>query len=168
MVKIFFDNVNFGSNSGPNNFAKKLASQIKEFNNDDLIVVSKENNINCQISFIQTNLKLAPNILRLDGIYFNSEQSWKEMNEPIKNSYESSDAIVYQSGFNKFLIEKYFGLHDNSYVIHNGTRIDWVNSISPLEHKDIDKFENIWCCASSWRPHKRLKENINYFFRTCF
>ena len=22
---------------------------------------------------------------------------------------------------------------------------------------------DIWCCASSWRPHKRLKENVRYF-----
>ena len=27
----------------------------------------------------------------------------------------------------------------------------------------MDKYENVWCCASSWRPHKRLEENIRYF-----
>ena len=26
-----------------------------------------------------------------------------------------------------------------------------------------DKYDNIWCCASSWRPHKRLEENIRFF-----
>tara|TARA_Y100001963_G_C6722510_1_gene419776 strand:- start:784 stop:1308 length:525 start_codon:yes stop_codon:yes gene_type:complete len=29
----------------------------------------------------------------------------------------------------------------------------------------IDRFENVWSCASSWRPHKRLEDNINYFLQ---
>jgi glycosyltransferase involved in cell wall biosynthesis len=28
-----------------------------------------------------------------------------------------------------------------------------------------NKYENIWCCAASWRPHKRLNENVDYFLQ---
>ena len=27
----------------------------------------------------------------------------------------------------------------------------------------FNNFDEIWCCASNWRPHKRLNENIRYF-----
>ena len=35
--------------------------------------------------------------------------------------------------------------------------------IDSIEKINIDKYETIWSCASSWRPHKRLDENIKYF-----
>ena len=28
---------------------------------------------------------------------------------------------------------------------------------------NFNRYENLWTCASSWRPHKRLSENIEYF-----
>ena len=111
-LKIYFDNVNFKSLSGPNAFGLKLA---REFTNLGHQIVFE--NPDAQLSFIQTNKKLAKNILRLDGIYFNTSQDWKQLNAPIKISYDSADAIVFQSEFNKTLIEKYFGKHKNSHVI---------------------------------------------------
>tara|TARA_Y100000310_G_scaffold345780_1_gene469773 strand:+ start:4666 stop:5568 length:903 start_codon:yes stop_codon:yes gene_type:complete len=157
--KIFFDNVNFQSASGPNSFALKLAMEMTHQNCDIV-----NNNPDAQISIIQTNTKLAKTLLRLDGIYFNSEQDWKQLNAPIQRSYDQAEAVVYQSNFNKTLIEKYFGKHQNSHIIPNGTCITEINKIPALEHKQInDKFENIWACASHWRPHKRLDDNIKYF-----
>ena len=32
-----------------------------------------------------------------------------------------------------------------------------------MENDLTKKYDKIWSCASSWRPHKRLNENINYF-----
>ena len=38
-----------------------------------------------------------------------------------------------------------------------------IEKIQPLENKIIDNHENVWTCAASWRPHKRLKDNIQYY-----
>tara|TARA_Y100001963_G_C6763891_1_gene441158 strand:+ start:1398 stop:2039 length:642 start_codon:yes stop_codon:yes gene_type:complete len=68
--------------------------------------------------------------------------------------------VIFQSNFNKELTFKYFGPHNKYAIIHNGADLDLINSIEKIK---IDKYENIWSCASSWRPHKRLSENIRYF-----
>lgn len=162
-MNILFDNVNLASSSGPNNFAKKLSSQISELDDNFILTSIQEEYIDVQLSFIQTNYKMAPTALRLDGIYFNSEQGWEELNEPIKKSYINSEAIIYQSNFNKLLTEHYFGSHPNTHVIHNGTRMDWISNIPRLDSDKLNQFAGTWCCASSWRPHKRLKDNVAYF-----
>lgn len=161
-MNILFDNVNFSSDSGPNSFARKLAHQFKD--EEHSIAVNGENTpIDVQLSFISNREKRASMALRLDGIYFNSEQNWRLMNEPIKRSYEVADAVIFQSEFNKTLIEKYFGVHKNSHVIHNGTNLDWISKIEPISPTVLDEFAGVWSCASSWRPHKRLEENIRFF-----
>jgi len=161
-VNILFDNVNFSSNSGPNSFAKKLAYQFKDA--DYNVSINGENSpIDVQLSFISNKERRAPIALRLDGIYFNLEQNWTLLNEPIKRSYGIANAIIFQSEFNKLLIEKYFGPHENSHVIHNGTNLEWIKNIKPIEAPVLDNFAGTWCCASSWRPHKRLEENVRFF-----
>ena len=71
-----------------------------------------------------------------------------------------STGVIFQSNFNKELTFKYFGPHNNYAIIHNGADIELINNTEKIQ---IDKYENIWSCASSWRPHKRLNENIRYF-----
>ena len=73
--------------------------------------------------------------------------------------------VIFQSNFNKELTFKYFGPHNNYAIIHNGADIELINSVEKIQ---IDKYENIWSCASSWRPHKRLDENIRYFLEFFF
>jgi len=158
-VRFLFDNIDFNSNSGPNSFGRKLAlSLIKRGHS-----INITDEVDVQLAFIQATQKIAPLIQRLDGIYFNSEQDWKKLNDPIKKTYDVADGVVYQSNFNKILTEKYFGLKEVSTVIHNGTDLNAIELIAPLKNPAIDNFENVWCCASSWRPHKRLAENIRYF-----
>ena len=158
-MRVFFDNVNFYSNSGPNSFAKKLA---KEITGPDCQIVNEKPDV--QLAFIQaTNNFEVPIVQRLDGIYFNIEQDWKRMNAPIEETYRSSRAVIFQSEFNKNLIEKYFGKHSNSNVIRNGTNLTAISKIQPILNDTLSKFDQVWSCASSWRPHKRLKENIRYF-----
>ena len=41
--------------------------------------------------------------------------------------------------------------------------MELINSVLALEGGVLGNYDKIWCCASSWRPHKRLNENINYF-----
>jgi len=162
-VKILFDNVNISSSSGPNSFGRQLLSEFKNLGHDADVNVSEPN---VQLSFIQTNkklAKLAKLALRLDGIYFNTRQDWEMLNRPIKESFDLADLVVYQSNFNKRLTEKYFSSSKRSFVINNGTQQQKIKNIKPLQHQVLNNFSEIWSCASSWRPHKRLKDNIDYF-----
>ena len=162
-MNIFFDNINLQSNSGPNNFAKKLISGMTKEGHHPVYNMSSVHDLDSQLSFIMQTQKLTSTALRLDGIYFNSEQDWKNMNVPIQYSFRNSEAVIYQSEFDKCLIEKFFGVHSNGHVISNGTNIDHISSIKSFTHEMLENFSEVWSCASSWRPHKRLSENIRYF-----
>jgi len=159
-LKILFDNADFSSSSGPNSFARKLAEELLKRKHS----VNEMSDPDIQLSFIMASQNIGiPIIQRLDGIYFNSEQDWKSLNTPIKQTYDIATGIIFQSNFNKVLSEKYFGKKIKSIVINNGTDLSVIESIPALKHPAIDNFENVWSCASSWRPHKRLKENVRYF-----
>lgn len=157
-MKIHFENVDFGSRSGPNGFGLKLARELSKSGHS---VVSDGQDV--RLTFIQGSNSFRPNVLRLDGIYFNSEQDWLSMNEPIRRSYDFANAVIVQSEFNKSLTEKYFGLRENVHVIHNGTSLEDINRISPAQIATGIPREKVWMCASSWRPHKRLADNIRLF-----
>ena len=49
------------------------------------------------------------------------------------------------------------------HVIHNGTSLEDINRISPAQIANGIPREKVWMCASSWRPHKRLADNIRLF-----
>ena len=105
-MKIFFDNVNFNSSSGPNGFGKKLAFMIEKDNQvfssvEDLIKIKEKPDV--QLSFIQATCRLAPIVQRLDGIYFNSEQDFNSLNLPIESTYQMSSAVIFQSDLKKCL-----------------------------------------------------------------
>jgi glycosyltransferase involved in cell wall biosynthesis len=164
-VKIFLDNVNINSNSGPNSFGRKLKKEFEILGHETVIDVigKREKKPDIQLSFIAAQFKVAPLVQRLDGIYFNSEQDFNSLNAPIEATYQSSDAVIFQSEFNKNLTSHYFGKKERSFVIRNGTDLEAIYNVQPLENVNLDEFNNVWCCASSWRPHKRLSENIRYF-----
>ena len=161
-MKILFDNVSLESTSGPNGFARKLQSQLEKEN--EISLVASETFIpDIQLSFIASHYQFAPIVQRLDGIYFNTDQDWRTLNSPIKHTYEVAESVIFQSEFNKKLTTKFFGEHKNSHIIRNGTDLNLISNIKPMENEILDNFENVWVCASSWRPHKRLSENIRYF-----
>ena len=103
-------------------------------------------------------------VLRLDGIWFNSDQDYNRQNAPIKFSYQNADAVIFQSEFNKKLTEGWFGEHKNSHVIHNAADLCLIRAANAnFWNIKFGKDAEVWSCASSWRPHKRLNENIRYF-----
>ena len=159
-MKILFDNVNTSSSSGPNSFGKRLIAELQKCGHEAGTEIV---NPDVQLSFIMASQKKAKLALRLDGIYFNNKQDWQRLNTPIKASYNIADLVIHQSNFNKKLTEKYFGVSKNSIVINNGTCLASINAIQPLRHVQLDNFSEVWSCSSSWRPHKRLKDNIFYF-----
>lgn len=161
-MNIFFENVNFNSLSGPNSFGKKLSNEFIK-NNHTVICGIPSEKPDVQLSFIMSSIKVSPMVQRLDGIYFNSEQDFNSLNTPIEATYLSADAVIFQSEFNRDLTFHYFGTKEKYSIISNGTDLDTINNIDPLDNHTLDEFSEVWCCASSWRPHKRLKENIRYF-----
>jgi len=165
-VRIFLDNVNTDSSSGPNGFAKKVSS---EFSKNHEVYTSVHQLMNSykkpdvQLSFISTQYNISPIVQRLDGIYFNSEQDFNRLNSPIEETYNMASSVIFQSEFNKRLTQNFFSVRDRCHVIHNGTCLDIIENIESMKNENIDRFNKIWSCASSWRPHKRLDENIRYF-----
>ena len=157
-MNIHLENIDLQSTSGPNHFASKLTKYL-----DASFDPKQKPDI--RLCFIETYNKHSdiPLIQRLDGIYFNKTQNYKLQNANIRETYGKANGVVFQTNFNKKLITKYFGHHKKSVIIHNGADVEYINNIKPLQDKILDKYETIWSCASSWRPHKRLQENIKYF-----
>lgn len=164
-MNLLLNNVNPYSSSGPNHFANKFTKYISKLDTSVDYQHNEDKKYDSQLSFIYhtEEHENIPIYQRLDGIYFNSEQQFEELNKPIKRTYDLSKGVIFQSEFNKMLTFKYFGEHNNFKIIHNGADLDFIDSVGPLEASVIDQYEKVWCSASSWRPHKRLSDNIRYF-----
>ena len=160
-MRILLDGVNPESSSGPNSFARKLAETLTSLGQE--ITLNRAERPDVRLAFIQSSPLEIPTALRLDGIYFNTRQDWRAMNADIKRSYDRADLIVHQTEFDKLLIERYFGEHQSSVVIRNAGDPMKAMGMPPLVNPTLDSFEQTWVCASAWRPHKRLRENIRYF-----
>ena len=160
-MKVFAHNFDPSSNSGPNKFSRQLFMNLMQ--DEKYSMTSQQAEADVEFCLIQQSVhKKKPMLLRLDGIYFNSEQDFKQQNTPINFAYENADTVVFQSEFNKALTEHWFGEHKNNHVIHNayfGERIKDETFRIQLGDREI------WSCASSWRPHKRLIDNVRYFLK---
>jgi len=158
-LKILLENVNLSSTSGPNSFAQKLVKYMTSYDDVSFDDVPPD----VRLCFIESNTSRSygvPLYQRLDGIYFNTQQNHILQNAAMKSTYKIADGVIFQSEFNKELIFKYFGPHDNYSIIHNGADSLAIND---NEVAQVLNCEKLWCCASSWRPHKRLNENLEYF-----
>jgi glycosyltransferase involved in cell wall biosynthesis len=162
-MKVFPHNFNPKSNSGPNKFTRQLFKNV--IDNFSIEIVSDQKSADIEFCLIQQVAeKIKPTVLRLDGIYFNSSQDYEQQNDPIKNTYNNANAVIFQSEFNRKLTEHWFGPHKNFKVIHNAPDDTLISKITSSQFdKKIDPNIEVWSCASSWRPHKRLQENIRYF-----
>ena len=162
-MKIFTHNFNPNSDSGPNKFTRQLFRTMIDLHK--VKIVPRQDQADVEFCLIQQQVhKKKPMILRLDGIYFNSDQDFNRQNSPIKFSYDNADTVVFQSNFNKNLTEHWFGTHKNSHVIHNAPDMSLIRNAKDDYFKDMFPAKTeVWCCASKWRPHKRLNDNIKYF-----
>ena len=164
-MRVYTHSFNPNSESGPNKFTRQLFNCLSR--KHDVKVVDNQEMADIEFCLIQQDRhKVKPMVMRLDGIWFNSDQNYNQQNAPIKFSYQNADAVIFQSQFNKKLTEAWFGKHKNNHVIHNCTDIKIINDINA--HYWDNKFgkdTEVWSCASNWRPHKRLRENVRYFIR---
>lgn len=161
-MKIYFDNVNFNSRSGPNSFAKRLAHALMLKGH----VIADPHDYDVALVFIEPTVMLdrsKPYIQRLDGVWSKpNEISWK--NSSIIECYRSASGVIFQSEFNKKQVETWFGGRENSTIIRNG--ID----TSLADHTDVPglvsirkQYEHIFVSSANWHAQKRCKENINAF-----
>ena len=162
-MRILLDGANPSSRSGPNSFSKKLKDALHELGHIAGHAVDEITDPNARILFIQGSKCGIPTALRLDGIYFNTRQAWREMNLPIQESYSQSEIVIHQTEFDRRLIEMFFGAHPFASVISNGADPRKTMAVSPLVHPVFNGSSETWVCASSWRPHKRLADNIRFF-----
>ena len=162
-MKIFTHNFNPRSNSGPNKFTRQLFKTL--IKNESIELTDSQSAADVEFCLIQQQVhKVKPMVLRLDGIYFNSEQNYNQQNAPISFAYNNADIVVFQSDFNRRLTEKWFGVHKNYHVIHNAPDLEVISRANRNYFNSIfNKDTEVWSCASSWRPHKRLKDNVEYF-----
>ena len=161
-MNLHLENVNIQSTSGPNHFASKLIKYASKGG----VNFDHDAKPDAYLSFIESGQgesSKVPLFQRLDGIYFNLAQPYKIQNSNIQRTYNMANGVIFQSNFNKELTTRYFGEHKNGTVIHNGADTEYIDTAPILQNQSLDKFENVWSCASSWRPHKRLSENIRYF-----
>ena len=161
-MNIHLENINLQSTSGPNHFAHKLIGHLGSLD----FRFKLDEAPDAYLCFIESHRRLfdkTPTFQRLDGIYFNKVQNFQLQNVNIQRTYSNATGVIFQSKFNRDLVTRYFGEHNNSVVIHNGADVDKITQVDPISNQTLDNYENVWCCAASWRPHKRLRQNVDYF-----
>tara|TARA_R110000824_G_scaffold31570_1_gene102576 strand:- start:1022 stop:1912 length:891 start_codon:yes stop_codon:yes gene_type:complete len=158
-VNIHLENVTPNSNSGPNSFGRKLVKCMSKVGHT--FDINQKGDV--ILAFIQASDEQypIPLVQRLDGIYFNTSQNYKVQNYFIEETYKKADGVIFQSNFNRDLTFQFFGPHENYTIIHNGADIEEIALANTIQLPD--KFSEMWCSASAWRPHKRLDDNIKYF-----
>ncbi|MEA3248175.1 MAG: glycosyltransferase family 4 protein [Nanoarchaeota archaeon] len=152
-------------NIGPVIFAKRISYELEKLgveivkgneNHNILLVFADDSNTPSKIE--KSRKKGAKIIQRLDGIYHTFDENFRKLNNPIKKCYEESDSIIFQSYFNKKMVERYFGPTDKqNFIIHNG--------VDPLKFgKNLRRNEkNIFLCSAKWRADKRLSSIVEGF-----
>jgi glycosyltransferase involved in cell wall biosynthesis len=165
-MKVHFDNVNLRSNSGPNSFATRL---FVEFNNQGHDVIDRGVDADVSLVFIEpSGQPLAKKVVqRLDGIWFKPGE-FNTKNAGIKKLYERADAIVFQSLFDRRMIEKWWGSNEErqhrSPVIGNGIKLQPINQVTIPELARLRaSYEKVFVCSANWHAQKRLRSNIELF-----
>ena len=102
MKKIFLENIDTNSTSGPNSFANKLLPHLKSLGHS----FTDRYSADISLCFIESHgIELPfPRVLRLDGIYFNLAQDYESLNHNIRKTYGKSGGVIFQSYFCKNLI----------------------------------------------------------------
>jgi len=160
-VKSFFIN-NTNPTIGPGIFGYRLSKELSK-QGHKLTTDSPDNNI----CIIQGDyIEGARNILRLDGLYFDSENpDCDTLNAPIFECYKKFDHIVFQSKFSRGMYEAFTGVEKPNTIINNGISKSFKEGAVDIrtEHPLMKQFKKICIASASWRRHKRLEEIIDAF-----
>lgn len=161
-MKIHFDSVNFTSASGPNTFASRLARQFVESGHE---LSDDGPSADASLVFISpSGTRLAKRtVQRLDGVWSKPSEFYSA-NKQIKSFYETTDAVVFQSEFDKRFVTHNWSVSRMSTVIHNGIKIEPVEDFTSEELLNLrSEYERIFVCSANWHSQKRLKQNTELF-----
>jgi len=160
-VKIYFDNVNFGSRSGPNTFAHRLAESLTSNHAVDIVKSNDDCDVFlCFIEPTQVPKTTARFIQRLDGIWFKPEQ-FHAHNLGIRWAYDNSHHVIWQSNFDMGMTTRWWGNRSGT-VIHNGIKASNVRISEPFISLRA-RYDRVFVSSANWHRQKRLKENIELF-----
>lgn len=149
----------YGDRGGPGIFGLRLKNELRKLGwiHNSLLY-------DYNLAFISGEYRPGKvNILRLDGLYFDTENTVDDtdkLNTPIKRAYDEFDKIIFQSEFSQKMFLKHFGPTTHPHrIIYNGV----PKSFSPVGPKYNYPFEKTLLCSGKWRTHKRLKAIIDGF-----
>lgn len=170
-LKVHFANCNFSSSTGPNTFAHRLAVQLS----NDGYVLADPDDYDVALAFIEEGRNRLrgdrPIVQRLDGIWF-KPQDFDRRNEGIRSLYRRADHVVFQSEFDRKMVEKWWEGPKRGTVIHNGIEqarvpkhpgLDDLRRGSQKPGCERSPYEKIFVSSSNWHPQKRLRDNIALF-----
>lgn len=162
-MKIHLDNVNMGSTSGPNSFAKRLAGGLIELGHEVELYNGKNSDVS--IVFIEPSGRPLANkiVQRLDGIWF-SPSEFEIKNSAIKKLYQNADGIIWQSEFDKGMTTKWWGQPKSGSVIRNGINAPKIKKFQiPALEQIRQQYEMLFVCSANWHPQKRLETNVELY-----
>jgi glycosyltransferase involved in cell wall biosynthesis len=151
------------SNSGPNSFGKRLAMALIESGHEVELYDGRKAEIS--IVFIEpTGRPLAKKVVqRLDGIWFSPEE-FETKNSSIKKLYQSADAVIWQSAFDKGMTTKWWGYPKKFEIIRNGINAPEIKKFQiPVLEQIRQQYEMLFVCSANWHPQKRLLQNIELY-----
>jgi glycosyltransferase involved in cell wall biosynthesis len=150
--------------TGPGAFANRLARRLFESGHE---VVFNNEGADISLVFIErSGAPLAKRVVqRLDGIWFKPTE-YHTKNVGIKSLYESADAVVWQSEFDRNMTTKWWGSPKLGRVINNGIELNPVKELTIPTLIDLRRqYDRIYVCSSNWHPQKRLAANVQLFER---
>ena len=159
-MKSFYIN-NIDTSGGPGVFGHRLKEELIRQGHE--FTTTPDNNI-CVIQ--GDYIEGAKNILRLDGLYFDSENPQCEaLNGPIFACYKKFDHIVFQSKFSRNMYESFTGAKRPNTIINNGISKSFKEGAEDIRinHPLMKQFKKICIASATWRRHKRLEEIIAAF-----
>jgi len=111
-----------------------------------------------------------PYVLRMDGLYFGrdaADPDKQKNNDDMRRAMDGARGIIYQSRFDKRLIEMYFGsTKKENVVICNGAKIEYAGSKNGIRADlDLPQGRRLLICSAGWRRHKRLPEIVELLRR---
>ena len=157
MVDFFINN--YSNTDGPSIFSNRLKTELEVQN--CIFSEDSKNRISITTGQYKQNCN---NILRLDGLYFDSGNTLgdnDQLNKPIFKCYNEFDHIVFQSDFSKKIYESFTGVKKSNTIIHNGVEDRFFSNTESLD-KPVG-FEKVVIASSKWRRHKRIEECIEAF-----
>ena len=99
-MRIYFDGVDFGSRTGPNSFALRLARQLSLMGH----TVADPDDYDVALVFVEATPRLnlrRPYVHRLDGFWMKPSEFESGRNAGIKATYDRASAVVWQSEFDR-------------------------------------------------------------------